>query len=131
MSGASKNIKVLIAEDDKNLCEFYSTAFMKKGFQVYTAQDGEAALDKYKNKEPDIVLLDTAMPDMNGYEVLGEIRKNVTSYTPVIMITGFDSQSEVQQAHLDAFDALLVKSEHTPSEIVEKTEEVLSLNRLV
>lgn len=131
MEKALKNIKILIVEDDKDICEMYATTFMRKGFTVYTAPDGSSAIQKYENKKPDIILLDIMMPNIDGYQVLKQVRKNVKKYVPVIMLTNLDAADFVKEAHLDDIDAYLIKSHHSPSEIVAKTIEVLKLNRLI
>jgi DNA-binding response OmpR family regulator len=126
-----KNIKVLIVEDDKDICEMYAMTFMKKGFTVYTAADGRMAIQKYQNKDPDIILLDIMMPNVSGYQVLKEVRKNVKKYVPVIMLTNLDAADFVKEARIDDIDAYLIKSHNSPSEIVAKTVEILKLNRLI
>ncbi|MBN2087141.1 response regulator [Candidatus Peregrinibacteria bacterium] len=131
MAKAVKNIKVLIVEDDSDICEMYAITFMRKGFTVYTAPDGRSAITKFNNKNPDIVLLDIMMPNVDGYQVLKEIRKNVSKYTPVIMLTNLDANDFTREAQYDDIDEYLIKSHNSPSEIVEKTIEVLKLNHLL
>lgn len=131
MSKNTNNIKVLIVEDDKDICEMYAIKFMKQGFTVYTAGDGKSAITKYKNKKPDIILLDIMMPNVDGYQVLKEVRKNINQYIPVIMLTNLDASDFTRESNFDDIDAYLIKSHHSPSEIVEKTIEVLKLNKLM
>lgn len=131
MNKELNNIKVLIAEDDKDICEMYAMTFMRKGFTVYTAADGRSAIQKYQNKKPDIILLDIMMPNVDGYQVLSEVRKDVKKYTPVIMLTNLDANDFAREAQLDDIDAYLIKSHHSPSEIVIKTVEVLKANHLL
>ena len=130
MSRISKNIKVLIAEDDKNICEMYAITFMKRGFTVYTAPEGRSAIQKFHHKRPDIVLLDIMMPQVDGYQVLNEIRKDVSFYTPVIMLTNLDANDFARESQLEHIDAYLIKSHHSPREVVEKTIEVLRMNKM-
>lgn len=130
MSKVSRNIKVLIVEDDKSICEMYAITFMRKGFTVYTASDGRAAIQKYQNKKPDIVLLDIMMPQVDGYQVLNEIRKDVSNYVPVIMLTNLDANDFARKAQLEHIDAYLIKSHHSPREVVDKTVEVLRVNNI-
>lgn len=125
-----KNIKVLIAEDDKDICEMYSTAFMRKGFTVYKALEGKSAIEKYHLKRPDVILLDIMMPDVDGYQVLKEVRKQHDKYVPIIMLTNLDMEHFTRRESLDHVDAYLIKSNFTPSEIVQKTINVLKLNKL-
>ena len=129
MTASAKNIRVLIAEDDADICDMYSQAFMREGFTVYTSHDGKSAMEKFHNKAPDIVLLDIMMPQADGYEVLKTIRKNVKTYTPVIMLTNLDAAHFEKNANFDEVDAYLIKSNFTPSEIVTKAVEVLKLNK--
>ena len=130
MAKISKIVKVLIVEDDNNICEMYAITFMRRGFTVYTAPDGRSAIQKYQNKKPDIVLLDIMMPHVDGYQVLNEIRKDVNSYTPVIMLTNLDANDFSRESQLDNIDAYLIKSHHSPREVVDKTIEVLKMNNI-
>lgn len=129
MATQVKNIKVLIAEDDKYICEMYATAFMRKGFKVYKALEGKSAIEKYHLKQPDIILLDIMMPNVDGYQVLKEVRKHHDKYTPVIMLTNLDMEHFSQHDSVDRVDAYLIKSNFTPSEIVQKAVDVLKLNK--
>jgi len=126
-----KNIKVLIAEDDQGICDMYATAFMREGFKVYTAKDGKMAIEKYYAKEPDIILLDIMMPEVDGYKVLKEVRGRVDKYVPIIMLTNLDMEHFTRHDSIDRVDAYLVKCNFTPSEIVCKTKEVLKANKLI
>lgn len=118
-------------EDDTDICEMYSITFMRKGFTVYTASDGRAALQKFHHKDPDIILLDIMMPNVDGYQVLKEVRKDVKKYVPVIMLTNLDASHFSRNAQFDDIDAYLIKSHHSPSEIVQKTVEVLKVNKIL
>lgn len=122
--------KVLLVEDDKELLDLYSSAFMREGFTVYSAPNGKEGIEKFHRKEPDIVLLDIMMPEGNGYEVLKNIRKNMTRYTPVIMLTNIDTTTFSKHARFEEVDAYLIKSNHVPAEVVAKTFEVLKLNKI-
>ncbi len=131
MATQVKNIKILIVEDDKYICEMYATAFMREGFKVYKALEGRAAIEKYSLKKPDIILLDIMMPDVDGYQVLKEVRKSYNKYTPVIMLTNLDMEHFKRHESVDRVDAYLIKSNFTPSEIVQKAIEVLKHNKLL
>ena len=77
--------KVLVADDDKNICELLRLYLVKEGFQVVLAGDGEEALARFSAENPDIILLDVMMPRLDGWQVCREIRKK--SDTPVIMLS--------------------------------------------
>ncbi|MEF9951508.1 MAG: response regulator transcription factor [Clostridium sp.] len=77
--------KILLVDDDVNISELVELYFQKEGYKVFKAHNGNDALELFKDKEPDIIVLDIMMPVKDGYEVLKEIRK--TSQVPVIMLT--------------------------------------------
>ncbi len=76
---------VLIVDDDENICELLTLYLEKEGFETFSAYDGQQALELFKLKSPDIVLLDLMLPKIDGNDVCREIRK--ISDTPIIMLT--------------------------------------------
>ncbi len=126
-----QTVKVLLAEDDEDIREMYSVTFMKKGFTVFTATDGKGALEKIQNKKPDLILLDIMMPNVDGYQVLKEVRKDMKKYTPVIMLTNLDPSHFERHAQFDDVDAYLIKSQYSPSEVLQKAIEVMRANKLI
>ena len=79
------NRKILIVDDDTNICELLRLYLEKEGFSTVIANDGEAAIDKFNKEEPDLILLDIMLPKLDGWQVSRTIRK--TSNVPIIMIT--------------------------------------------
>ena len=79
------NEKILVVDDDANICELLRLYLTKEGYQVTTANDGEDGLEKFNQIKPDMVLLDVMMPRMDGLEVCRRIRK--AGNTPVMMLT--------------------------------------------
>ncbi|WP_071429685.1 response regulator transcription factor [Angelakisella massiliensis] len=77
--------KILVADDDKNICELLRLYLEKENYTVVMAHDGEAAVEKFNAENPDLVLLDIMMPKLDGWQVCREIRKK--SNAPIIMIT--------------------------------------------
>ncbi len=77
--------KILVCDDDKNICELIRLYLEKEGFGVVLAYDGEEALARYTADTPDLVLLDIMMPKLDGWQVCREIRRK--SDCPIIMIT--------------------------------------------
>lgn len=78
-------IRILLAEDDKNLNDIVTRYLEKEGYLVFSASDGDKALDIWFDQSIDISILDVMMPGMNGWELLEEIRRD--SDNPVIMLT--------------------------------------------
>lgn len=79
------NLKILIADDTKNICELLKLYLEKESFVTAVAYNGVQALKLYEEFDPDLVLLDVMMPEMDGWQVCRTIRKN--SNVPIIMIT--------------------------------------------
>jgi len=77
--------KVLIVDDDENICELLRLYLQKDGFETAVAYDGEQALEVAQKYLPDLILLDIMMPKLDGWQVCREIRK--ISDTPIIMLT--------------------------------------------
>ncbi|MBQ3150016.1 MAG: response regulator transcription factor [Clostridia bacterium] len=77
--------KILIVDDDTNICELLRLYLEKDGYSTVIANDGMAAVQKFREENPDLILLDIMLPRLDGWQVCREIRK--TSSTPIIMLT--------------------------------------------
>lgn len=77
--------KVLVVDDDSNICEFLRLYLEKDGYEVIIANDGQMAIEEFNKHNPIIMLLDIMMPKLDGWQVCREIRK--TSKVPIIMLT--------------------------------------------
>ena len=77
--------KILVVDDDLNICELLRLYLEKEGFEVAIANDGASAVSVFREENPSLVLLDIMLPKMDGWQVCREIRK--FSETPIIMIT--------------------------------------------
>ena len=78
-------MKILVVDDDRNICELIGLYLEKDGYEVEFAYDGYDALKKFKSNPPSLVVLDLMLPGIDGYGVCREIRK--TSALPVLMLT--------------------------------------------
>lgn len=72
---SEKAFKVLIVDDEQDILEFLSYNLEKEGFEVYTAENGKVGVEKAKKNNPDIVLLDVMMPEMDGIEACRQLRE--------------------------------------------------------
>lgn len=77
--------KILVVDDDKNICELLRLYIEKEGYDIEIANDGQEALTKFKEVQPDLIMLDIMLPIHDGLYVCREIRK--TSQVPIIMLT--------------------------------------------
>ena len=80
-----KQNKILIVDDDENICELLRLYLEKDGFETVVANDGETAIDYNTKYNPDLILLDIMLPKLDGWQVCREIRK--TDEVPIIMLT--------------------------------------------
>ncbi len=81
----TSNGKILVVDDDKNICELLRLYIEKDGFQVVIANDGKRALEMFRAEQPDLIMLDIMLPELDGWQVCREIRKE--SQCPIIMLT--------------------------------------------
>ena len=77
--------KILVVDDDKNICELLRLYLEKEGYDTVVMTDGAAALEAFDTAKPDLILLDVMMPRLDGWQVCREIRKK--SQVPIIMLT--------------------------------------------
>lgn len=82
--------KILLVDDEKTMVKYLSKRLIKRGFDISVVYNGLDALEKIKESDFDVVLLDVLMPGMDGIETLREIKK-ITPETEVIMLTGHAS----------------------------------------
>ena len=99
--------KVLIVDDDKLLLKMLSEALGQRSYEVITAENGQEGLESILENKPDAVLLDISMPVMNGLEMLKELRK--TSDLPVIMISAYGSEENIEKARKLGIECFLTK----------------------
>ncbi len=85
--------RLLIVDDDIDLCRMIKHTFDAEGMQVFTANDGREGIQAFFQHRPDLVLLDIRMPEMDGWELCRQIR--LMSDTPVIMLTTLDEDQEI------------------------------------
>ena len=78
--------KVLIVDDDKNICELLRLYLEKDGYATVIANDGDEAVKAFNAQEPDIILLDVMLPKLDGFTVLRRLRA-AGNATPVLMLT--------------------------------------------
>ena len=77
--------KIMVVDDDQNICELLRLYLEKEGFHVAIANDGKRAVDLFDAENPDLILLDIMLPELDGWQVCREIRKK--SQCPIIMLT--------------------------------------------
>ncbi len=96
--------KILIVDDEAAVIAFLKRFLESKGYDVYTAVDGESAIKMVQKYSPDVVLLDIIMPGIGGIEALKEIKKNDPSVTVVMATAVSDEELARRALELGAYD---------------------------
>jgi two-component system, NtrC family, response regulator AtoC len=97
-------VKILVADDEKNMRWILEKSLKSDGFQVVTAEDGEEAFNMFLDETPDMVIVDYKMPKLDGMEVLKRIKK-INNNIPVVMITAHgNTDAAVEAMKLGAVD---------------------------
>ncbi len=116
---------VLIADDDHDIVRFVALNLRLEGFEVVVANDGQDALDKALDVRPSLILLDTMMPRMNGYEVCSRLRdQRPDAQIPVIMLTAKSLDADRSMAYLAGADDWVTKP-FDPADLVCKVKDHL------
>ncbi len=125
-TGGKKN-RLLVVEDDEFLRELITTKLINEGFEVIEAVDGEDGLRKTREGKPDLVLLDIILPNIDGFEVLKQLKADPSvASIPVVVLSNLGQQDDVERALSMGAKDYLIKAHFTPREIVEKVKLVLS-----
>jgi DNA-binding response OmpR family regulator len=102
--------KILLADDEKDIVETLKSRLTREGYDVTIAADGEEALLKVKENNPDIIILDLMMPKLNGFEVLKKVRENFKDkWRPIIIVSARTELDSVKQCYDLEADHYLTK----------------------
>lgn len=119
--------RVLIIDDDLFVSDLYSLELQKAGFVVTTAGNGELGLSKLPLERPNIILLDIAMPGMDGITVLSKIRENNDySGIKVMMLTNIRDEETIRLGLSKGADGYLLKTSLTPEQVVAEVKKTLA-----
>lgn len=119
--------KILFIEDEAGTQKALGDSFRDKGYEVISALDGELGLKMAKSQKPDLILLDLILPKVDGFEVLGELKKNSeTRDIPIIILTNLERMEDVEKALALGAKTYLTKANYTLAEVMEKVEKALS-----
>lgn len=120
--------RVLLVEDDAFLKEIYHDTLTQAGFEVSTATNGTEALEKIKQGDWNVLLMDIILPQMDGIEVLKTLKADNAYESlfqkPIIFLTNLDNENEKNQA-LELGHDYLVKSQISPGDLVSHIQDVL------
>lgn len=95
-------MKILVVDDEKNILKLYKAELEDEGYSVVTANSGREALEIFEAENPDLVTLDILMPDINGIQVLRQMKEKKPTL-PVIMLTAYDYRDDFSVWVADAY----------------------------
>ena len=126
MEGDKK--KILIVDDDTFLLDMYALKFSQSNFEVYTAVSGVQSVEKlHGGLQPDVILMDLIMPDMDGFEMLEKINAEKLSPSSVkIVLSNKSQQSDFDKCIALGASGYIVKANSTPVEVVDKVIGILN-----
>jgi DNA-binding response OmpR family regulator len=121
--------KILLIEDDLTLVDMYQQKFALEHFVISVATDGVDGLEKALQEHPDVILLDLALPKMDGMVVLGQLRKDAWGkMVPVVILTNLSPSEEIiQQVVKNEPAYYLIKANTTPDDVIAKVKEIAAV----
>ena len=102
----SRRQSILLIDDDREYCRAMQKLFERRGYEIYLALDGQEALEAMSDQMIDLILSDLRMPNIDGIELMAEIRRRKID-VPVIFVTGYgEVESYMDLMNLGAFEYL-------------------------
>ena len=120
--------KLLIVDDEIEICDFLQMFFEERDFKVEVAYNGTEALEKVASFKPDVVLLDIKLPGMDGLEVLAKIKEQF-SHVRVLMVTAIETSEKIDEALRLGADNYITKPlslEYLENDVRDKLKELSS-----
>ena len=117
-------MKLLIVDDEVEICDFLKSFFDERNYDVRTASSGLAAIETVEQFRPNVMLLDIKMPGMDGIQVLGTIKKKYPR-TKVIMVTALETRDKIEECLRLGADNYITKPlslEYLENDVREKIE---------
>jgi DNA-binding response OmpR family regulator len=117
--------KILVAEDEKDIRELIVFSLTFAGFEVLMAVDGEDAVQKTLENQPDLIMMDVRMPRMTGYEACAKIKGiPETKDIPVVMLSAKGQEAEIQTGlNVGAYEYIL--KPFAPDELIQRVRDIL------
>ena len=122
-----KDWRVLVVEDEYDSVQMVTKILQHHGVQVFVAHNGQECIDMLPKVKPTLVVMDLALPEMDGWETLARMRANPeTANIPVVAITAYHSVNVAEDARRAGFDAYLSKPLDVQS-LVSSLDAIISL----
>lgn len=119
--------KILIVEDEPLIIRMYQKALAFDGFDVISALSGKEGIELAKKEQPDLIIMDIMMPEVNGIEALATLKQNPqTRNIPVIMLTNLSGEKDKELAMNRGAFEFWVKKEVNPMEVGDRIKKIIS-----
>ncbi|WP_425386743.1 response regulator transcription factor [Allofustis seminis] len=115
-------LKILIADDDREIVDLLEIYVHNEGYETIKAYDGAQALKAFENNQPDVMILDVMMPEMDGFEVAAKVRE--TSQVPILMLSAKTSDIDKIKGLTRGADDYVVKP-FNPLEVMARVKSLL------
>jgi signal transduction histidine kinase/CheY-like chemotaxis protein len=124
-------VKILVADDNKDIAKLIEVNLKFEGYETITAFDGKAALNLIREQHPDLVILDVIMPEMDGWQVIARLKEDkLTENIPVILLTGVSMKEGKERGLIEGVEDYLSKP-FNPLRLMEMVEEILSRRKVI
>ncbi len=121
----SRGRLVLVADDEEDILALVTTILERSGHEVIPVRDGAEALAAVRERRPDLAVLDVAMPELDGLEVLRRLRADAeTSGLPVVLLSAQAQEADVKRGYATGASAY-VKKPFTPRDLAARIDELL------
>ena len=107
-AGRQRRRRIVLVEDDRDELESLRMLLVEKGHVVFTAEDGDSGLERIRKEHPEVVIMDIALPRLNGYEIAETVRAQQSTVF-LIAMTGYGRPEDKRRAHDAGFNAHLTK----------------------
>lgn len=122
-------IRIAIIEDDPTISQMYRMKFETEGFEVRMASNGLIGIDAVREFNPDLILLDIQMPELDGVGALKGIRAiKEHQQTPVVILTNLGEEEAPAEIKTLGIDSYIVKASYTPRQVVAHVKKILQLD---
>ncbi len=123
--------KILIVDDDTFLLDMYALKFSQNNFEVHTADGGAPAIEKLeKGLNPDVILMDIIMPEIDGFEMLEKINaKKLSPNSIKIILSNKSQQSDIDRGAILGASGYIVKANSTPVEVINQVVDILAKSK--
>ena len=119
--------KLILIEDEQSIRELYKRQFDLSGFQTDAFGNGKDGLAALSQNHYDIMLLDIMLPDINGLQILKEVKANEkTKEMPVFMLTNLGQEVTIKEGFALGAESYLIKASYTPDQIVQEINNALA-----